>query len=39
MEELVKQAKRGLVTLVYGAKDKTHNNALALKEYLEQRAK
>jgi uncharacterized protein YeaO (DUF488 family) len=39
VEELVKQAKRGLVTLVYGAKDKTHNNALALKEYLEQRAK
>lgn len=26
------------VTLVYGAKDTEHNNAVALKEYLEQRA-
>jgi uncharacterized protein YeaO (DUF488 family) len=26
---------RGRVTLVYGARDEEHNNALALKEYLE----
>ncbi|MGE5305190.1 MAG: DUF488 domain-containing protein [Alphaproteobacteria bacterium] len=26
---------RGTVTLVYGAKDEGHNNAVALKEYLE----
>jgi uncharacterized protein YeaO (DUF488 family) len=38
VEELVRLAKRGLVTLVYGAKDETHNNAVALKEYLGQRA-
>lgn len=28
----------GMVTLVYGARDTNHNNAVALKEYLEQRA-
>lgn len=27
--------KKGVVTLVYGAKDEKHNNAVALKEYLE----
>ena len=27
--------KEGTVTLVYGAKDKKHNDAVALKEYLE----
>jgi uncharacterized protein YeaO (DUF488 family) len=28
-------AEKGTVTLVYGAKDERHNNAVALKEYLE----
>lgn len=28
-------AEKGRLTLVYGAKDRTHNNAVALKEYLE----
>ena len=34
VESLVEHARRGVVTLVYGAKDKAHNHALALKEYL-----
>lgn len=33
--EIIKEKMRkGAVTLVYGAKDKKHNNALALKEYI-----
>jgi uncharacterized protein YeaO (DUF488 family) len=36
--ELLKQANHGVVTLVYGAKDPKHNNAVALKEYLGQRS-
>lgn len=31
-------ARRGRVTLLYGARDRAHNNAVALKEYLESRA-
>ncbi len=27
--------KKGIVTLLFGAKDETHNNAVALKEYIE----
>lgn len=34
-EPLLKKAKRHRVTLVYGAKDMEHNNAVALKQYLE----
>lgn len=38
-QDLVKQildkAKQGRVTLVFGAKDKEHSNAQALKEYLD----
>jgi uncharacterized protein YeaO (DUF488 family) len=30
-------ARRGTVTLVYGARDTAHNNAVALKAYLERR--
>jgi uncharacterized protein YeaO (DUF488 family) len=30
---LKEQLKKGPVTLVYGAKDKEHNEALVLKEY------
>lgn len=35
VEGLLSKAKRGPVTLVYGARDERHNNAVALKEYLE----
>ncbi|MBY0360042.1 MAG: DUF488 domain-containing protein [Candidatus Obscuribacterales bacterium] len=34
-EPLLKKAKRHRVTLLYGAKDEEHNNAVALKQYLE----
>ncbi|MFP7571503.1 DUF488 domain-containing protein [Marivita sp. S2033] len=33
--ELKDRLKEGRVTLVYGAKDEEHNNAVALKAYLE----
>ena len=33
--QLKQLAGKGTVTLVYGAKDEQHNNAVALKEYLE----
>ena len=32
---LLAEAKRGTVTLIYGAKETKYNNAVALKEYLE----
>ena len=32
--ELKEQGKKGIVTLVYGAKDEEHNEALVLKEWL-----
>lgn len=34
VEQLTEQLHRGVVTLVYGAKDKEHNQAVALKEHL-----
>lgn len=34
---LREHAAHGLVTLLYGARDETHNNALALKDWLERR--
>ena len=37
LEELVERAGAGHVTLVFGAKDTEHNNAVALKEQLERR--
>jgi uncharacterized protein YeaO (DUF488 family) len=37
--ELLKHARAGRVTLVYAAKDETHNNAVALRQYLLKRAK
>jgi uncharacterized protein YeaO (DUF488 family) len=37
-EPLRKAARRGHVTLVYAAHDQEHNNAAALKEYLEKHA-
>lgn len=33
-EALVEHVRKGRVTLVYGAKDKTHNNAEALRDWL-----
>jgi uncharacterized protein YeaO (DUF488 family) len=35
---LLDAAKRGDVTLIFGAKDEEHNNAAALRNYLERRA-
>jgi uncharacterized protein YeaO (DUF488 family) len=39
LRQLVDRAKSGRVTLVFGAKDTEHNNAVALKEQLERRLK
>ena len=36
LEELARQANDGRVTLLYGARDTEHNNAVALRDYLEQ---
>jgi uncharacterized protein YeaO (DUF488 family) len=38
LSELVAAAKHGEVTLLFGAKDEEHNNAVALRAYLEQKA-
>ncbi|HJW02515.1 MAG TPA: DUF488 domain-containing protein [Azospira sp.] len=35
VEELAQHTRHGVVTLVYGAKDKAHSHALALKDYLQ----
>lgn len=35
VEQIQKQAAAGKVTLVYGAKDEVHNQAVVLKEFLE----
>jgi len=37
LEKLRVDAGKGLVTLLYSAKDEDHNQAIALKEYLEKR--
>lgn len=34
MRRLAEQARRGTITLVYGARDEQHNNAVVLKEIL-----
>ncbi|HMB07293.1 MAG TPA: DUF488 family protein [Isosphaeraceae bacterium] len=34
-----KRLEEGPVTFIFAAKDEEHNSAIALKEYLEQRAK
>lgn len=39
IKPLLEAAHRGDVTLVYGARDEEHNNAAALKAYLEKRLK
>ena len=38
-QPLLDHARRGVVTLVYSAHDEKHNNAVALKEFLEHRGK
>jgi uncharacterized protein YeaO (DUF488 family) len=38
VRELVKRARKGRVTLVYGARDPDHNQAVALSTYLRARA-
>ena len=38
VEELVKRARQGRVTLVYGARDPDHNQAVALCHYLKRRS-
>ncbi len=35
LEQLLARVHKGRVTLLYSAKDQEHNNAVALKEYLE----
>lgn len=35
VEELRKRVRAGKVTLLFGARDEEHNNAVALREYLE----
>jgi len=37
LDELLDLARKGRVTLVFGAKDTQHNNAVALKEFIERR--
>jgi uncharacterized protein YeaO (DUF488 family) len=37
LNELMVHLRHGIVTLVYGAKDQEHNDAVALKDYLESR--
>ncbi|WP_324754406.1 DUF488 domain-containing protein [Roseovarius sp. Pro17] len=34
VDDLIERVKAGRVTLIYGAKDEAHNNAVALREYL-----
>lgn len=36
---IVDKASKGQVTLVYGSKDEEHNNAVVLKEFLEEQLK
>ncbi len=38
-EPIAQAAQRGTVTLLYSAHDQEHNNAVALKKYLERRLK
>jgi uncharacterized protein YeaO (DUF488 family) len=37
LEHLVEQARRGALTLLYGAKDEAHNNAVVLKDIIDGR--
>ena len=35
VEQILSKAKKKRVTLLFGAKDEQHNNAVALKQYLD----
>jgi uncharacterized protein YeaO (DUF488 family) len=39
VEQLAQEARKGTLTLLFGAKDSEHNNAVALKEYLQAKIK
>ena len=39
IEQIVAKAKEGDIILLYGAKDEEHNNAVALKEFIEAKMK
>ena len=39
VDQIIAKARAGDVVLLYGAKDEEHNNAVALKEYLETKMK
>jgi len=39
VDQVIVKAREGDVILLYGAKEKEHNNAVALKEYIEARMK
>ncbi len=39
VDQIVTKAREGDVVLLFGAKDEEHNNAVALKEYIESRIK
>jgi uncharacterized protein YeaO (DUF488 family) len=39
LNDLLGRVREGRITLVFGAKDETHNNAVVLKEYLEDRGR
>ncbi|HEY9039749.1 MAG TPA: DUF488 domain-containing protein [Roseovarius sp.] len=38
VKALIERVRDGRVTLIYGAKDETHNNAVALRDWLEDKA-
>jgi uncharacterized protein YeaO (DUF488 family) len=38
LKRLLAKSRAGIMTLIFGAKDEGHNNAVALKEYLERNA-
>ena len=39
VEELLQKSRRGKLTLLFAAKDEVHNNAVALKHYLERKSR
>lgn len=39
VDQIITKASEGDVVLLFGAKDEEHNNAVALKEYIESRMK
>ena len=39
VDQIIAKAREGDVVLLYGAKDEEHNNAVALKEYIEAKMK